>query len=141
MIFVCIASCLMLIYWVGCAVDETVIPWLFALTDGKFPPANAFGGPFKPFTALVTYSEHGYMLLQIAVLLLEVVVLLYVLCKKDFRLPSKLTACIGVAATVVFIAVPESVPYIFLVKGLISVLYFAFVLSDRKRCKDRPTVH
>lgn len=86
MIFVCIASCLLLIYWGGCAVDEKVIPWLFALTDGKFPPANAFGAPFTPFTALVTYSERFYMILQIVVLL--------------------------------------------------SVLYFAFVLADRKRVKN-----
>lgn len=67
MIFILIASCFMVIYWGGCALDETVTPLLFSLTDGMFPPPNAFGEPARLFTACLTYSEGVFSGLQISV--------------------------------------------------------------------------
>lgn len=139
MIFILIVSCFMVIFWGGCALDETVTPLLFSLTDGRFPPPNAFGEPSRLFTACITYSEGVFIGLQISVFLLEVIALLYVLCKKGFSLSCKLTACFGAVFTLAFIVFPMGSTYIIPIKAFISILYvvFAGLHVHRYRKSDR----
>lgn len=127
MIFILIVSCFMVIYWGGCALDETVIPLLFSLTDGKIPPPNAFGEPARLFTACITYSKGVFIGLQISVFLLELIALIYVVCKKEFSLSCKLTACFSAAFTLTFIVFPAGSTYIIPIKAIISILYAVFV--------------
>lgn len=133
MIFVLVVSCLMVIYWGGFALDETVVPLLFSLTDGKIPAPDAFGDPMRLFTAVITYSEAVFIVLQISVLLLEPMAFIYMLCKKKFSLPSKIIAGLGIGFTVIFIALPSSIVYILPLKALLSMIYLVLISLQVKQ--------